>query len=54
LSFVKELLARSVGAGIYQCADIDIAGGNDAIEGRVHPFKGLHLFQTLHVLRHGV
>jgi hypothetical protein len=43
---VKEFLAR---AGIDQLAGIDIAGGDDAVEGRIDLLKGLQLAQPLDV-----
>ena len=43
---VEELLAR---AGVDQLAGIDVAGGNDAVEGRIDLLEGLQFAQPLDI-----
>ena len=43
---VKELVGRTL---IDQLAGIDIAGSDDAVEGRIDFFEGLEFLKALHV-----
>src|SRR5580692_3352040 len=51
---VKEFLRRTGGAGVNQLPNVGVAGGDDAIEGRVDFREGLQIFETLYVERRRV
>src|ERR1700739_2003875 len=46
---MKEFSRLRVGAGIDECSDVGIAGGDDPVKGRIDLFERLQLLEAPHV-----